>query len=448
MKKKIWIPIIAVIVVLAVLFVPIPQGSYDDGGTREYVALTYKIVDWNRITPDGVYDETKVYFFSDRYKSIDELFELEYQASEDSLSTDEPAKYEFMATVLNVYDGSVLVEAFAEESVNNSSDQYTFSTTKLDYLALVPGDIVKLVYTGIVEESYPAGIEVTKWERVDDLSSYEYTGEWLNKETAEVCNEDLFTDLVITRIYKDCFFARSLFPSAYTIKLNGSVSDDWCVGDQVACSYKNAFEDKETHRLEADLLTIEQSDEELDPYVCYKPVIYLYPQSSTQVEVKLDLDGDFTCTYPEYKDGWNVTAMPDGTLIDENNKHYNYLYWEGETSAQYDFSSGFCVKGEDTAQFLEKALDKLGLNRKEANEFIVYWLPLMQNNEYNVISFQTDAYTDAAKLSVTPTPDTEIRVFMAYYESDSYVDIDEQKLITPERNGFTVVEWGGTQVAH
>ena len=43
-------------------------------------------------------------------------------------------------------------------------------------------------------------------------------------------------------------------------------------------------------------------------------------------------------------------------------------------------TEGFCVKGEDTAAFLEDALSKLGLNRKEANEFIVYWLPLMEQN--------------------------------------------------------------------
>ena len=73
---------------------------------------------------------------------------------------------------------------------------------------------------------------------------------------------------------------------------------------------------------------------------------------------------------------------------------YNYLYWEGETYAQYDLSKGFCVKGEDTAAFLEDALEQLGLTRREANEFIVYWLPLMEHNPYNKISFQTDIYTD------------------------------------------------------
>ena len=51
MKKKgiFWI-ILATVLFLAILFIPVPNGVSRDGGTRVYSALTYKIVDWNRIT--------------------------------------------------------------------------------------------------------------------------------------------------------------------------------------------------------------------------------------------------------------------------------------------------------------------------------------------------------------------------------------------------------------
>jgi len=107
---------------------------------------------------------------------------------------------------------------------------------------------------------------------------------------------------------------------------------------------------------------------------------------------------------------------------------------------------GFCVKGEDTAAFLEDALEKLGLNRKKANEFIVYWLPLMEQNPYNIISFQTDIYTDTAELQIDPAPDTMIRVFMTFKASDYMIRLLPQKLTALERSGFTVVEWGGTEL--
>lgn len=177
-----------------------------------------------------------------------------------------------------------------------------------------------------------------------------------------------------------------------------------------------------------------------------KPVIYLYPEQKTAVTATLDYDGELICTYPAYDNGWKVTASPDGTLTDGSGQSYNYLYWEGITDAQYDFSQGFCVPGQDTAAFLEDALSQLGLTRREANEFIVYWLPLMEGNPYNLISFQGEAYTRGAQLSISPAPDTMLRVFMAWQPMQESVEIEPQILTAPERTGFTVVEWGGSQV--
>ena len=174
-----------------------------------------------------------------------------------------------------------------------------------------------------------------------------------------------------------------------------------------------------------------------------KPVIYLYPREETNVDVTLDYDGRLTCTYPKYTGGWSVTARPDGTLTDGAGQSYNYLYWEGEDRNEYDFSRGFCVAGADSAAFLEDALARLGLTRREANEFIVYWLPLMQENAYNLIAFQHEAYTESARLTITPEPDTLIRVFMAFKPLSAPVEIAPQTLTAPARAGFTAVEWGG-----
>ena len=80
------------------------------------------------------------------------------------------------------------------------------------------------------------------------------------------------------------------------------------------------------------------------------------------------------------------------------------------------------------------------------NEFIVYWLPLMEHNKYNFISFQSEAYTNSAKLNITPTPDSLLRVFMTYVPLDEAIDIEPQQLSTFERTGFTVVEWGGSKI--
>ena len=187
----------------------------------------------------------------------------------------------------------------------------------------------------------------------------------------------------------------------------------------------------------------------LGPYAtAEKPVIYLYPTEETDIRVRLKLDGDLTVSYPTYPDdGWTVTASHDGTLTDADGRTYDSLFWEAALDAEYDLTNGFCVKGEDTAAFLKEALAALGLSDKEANAFIVYWLPRMQENAYNLITFQTAAYTDAAELDITPAPDTVIRVFMAWKGLDGEIDIPAQILPeVPERNGFTVVEWGGAEI--
>ena len=174
-----------------------------------------------------------------------------------------------------------------------------------------------------------------------------------------------------------------------------------------------------------------------------KPVIYLYPTAPMEVRVTLSLNGTLGSTWPVYEDGWTVTAQPDGTLTDAAGDTYSYLFWDGSLNAGYDFSEGFCVAGADTAAFLRDALSALGLTPREYNEMIVYWLPQMENNAYNLISFQHETYTSAAVLAVDPAPDTVLRVFMAWQPLDEPVDIPPQTLTGFERHGFTVVEWGG-----
>lgn len=178
-----------------------------------------------------------------------------------------------------------------------------------------------------------------------------------------------------------------------------------------------------------------------------KPVIYLYPEEEMKVSVKLDYAGELTATYPAYENGWVVTAQPDGTLEDETGREYYCLFWEGISDTEYDFSTGFVVPGEKTAAFLEDALAQLGLTAKEANEFIIYWLPKMEHNPYNLISFQNKVYTDNAALSITPAPDSVLRVFMAWKPLEEPVEIEPQVFESFERTGFTVVEWGGAEVS-
>ena len=71
---------------------------------------------------------------------------------------------------------------------------------------------------------------------------------------------------------------------------------------------------------------------------------------------------------------------------------------------------------------------------------------MMEQNPFNLISFQTQAYTEAAELTVIPAPDTTIRVFMTWQGVEEKVEMKPQILQAPDRTGFTLVEWGGSEI--
>lgn len=104
------------------------------------------------------------------------------------------------------------------------------------------------------------------------------------------------------------------------------------------------------------------------------------------------------------------------------------------------------VKGEDSAEFLQNVLSQMGLLPKEYNEFIVYWLPQLADNAYNLITFQQADYTDHARLTIDPEPDSVLRIFMVYQALNEPIDVEEMAVEPFIRHGFTVVEWGGCEL--
>ncbi len=179
-----------------------------------------------------------------------------------------------------------------------------------------------------------------------------------------------------------------------------------------------------------------------------KPIIYLYPEDKTEVTVKVGNPQNLTHTYPKYENEWKVLAKPNGDLKDlKTGRNLYALYWEGINTVEPNMNEGFIVKGEDTIKFLEEKLEILGLNEREAEEFIVYWLPKLESNKYNFIRFQTEEeINNNMPLEITPKPDTVIRIVMEFKGIEKPIQIQEQKLSTPQRTGFTVVEWGGTEI--
>lgn len=227
------------------------------------------------------------------------------------------------------------------------------------------------------------------------------------------------------------------------IKIDVKEEDNCCINQDIQKSnYVNTNTNINTDIIE------DNAEVNYKDIPCLKPIIYIYPEEEMNVTIKARYASKFTCTYPKYNEetGWTVTAKPDGTLMDNKTGRSLYaLYWEGiNTNNAEEKEEGFIVKGTDVASFLEEKLAILGLNEREAEEFIVYWLPQMEDNEYNYIRFETmEEINENMPLEITPEPTTLIRVMMEW-KATEYKKIKEQTLNTVTRTGYTVVEWGGT----
>lgn len=186
----------------------------------------------------------------------------------------------------------------------------------------------------------------------------------------------------------------------------------------------------------------------VEPVICDKPVIYVYPKQTMPVNVKLDFKGELGFTYPHYNKGWDFTGNPDGT-IKMNDKKYHYLFWEGQLDRKklvYNPAEGFLVSKDSLVPFFEATLKRMGLQPNEIEDYITYWVPLMSVNETNYVHFLFNDDCNAyATLNVTPKPDNVFRVFMIW-SPGSANRVIPQKMESFKRDGFTVVEWGGTQV--
>ena len=180
-----------------------------------------------------------------------------------------------------------------------------------------------------------------------------------------------------------------------------------------------------------------------------KPIIYLYPEEEQLVEVKLLKEQNITVSYPKYNNSWQVIAKPNGDLKDiKTNRNLYGLYYEAKNNeSKINLEEGFCIKRENIVSFLEEKLSILGLNEREANEFIIYWLPRLEKNEYNYIRFASISEIDKIMpLEVSPQPDTIIRILMEFKGLNKEIKVKEQELSKVNRNGFVLVEWGGTEL--
>jgi len=187
------------------------------------------------------------------------------------------------------------------------------------------------------------------------------------------------------------------------------------------------------------------------PVMVEKPVIYLYPEKPTEVEVKMNIKGENAFMYPAYADSWKFTAQPNGDLV-FGDKTYNYLFWESTRQARNvsnESQAGFVVESMNVVSFLEEKLTEAGLSSTEQADFITYWGPRLQVNDLSFIHFEFNERCDQyAELNITPKPDNIYRIYMSWESIDTPFSCEPQTIVPMNRKGFTVVEWGGQELTN
>ena len=171
-----------------------------------------------------------------------------------------------------------------------------------------------------------------------------------------------------------------------------------------------------------------------------KPAVYLYPTETMNISVKVNVNGKLTYTDPDYNTGWNVNATPEGII---DNK-YDYLFYEADLKKIELPNEGWVVEYGNLKTWFDEYLPKLGLNKKEKEQFEEYWMAkLRKANYYDIRILDNKFLSENMELLIEPKPKTLLRLNFFFMPLSSMIELNAPEIKEVTRKGFTVIEWGG-----
>ncbi|WP_321371385.1 PKD domain-containing protein [uncultured Draconibacterium sp.] len=176
--------------------------------------------------------------------------------------------------------------------------------------------------------------------------------------------------------------------------------------------------------------------------VVYKPNIYIYPEEELDMclTISFPLGGEITQSIPEYGKQWCVRVDTDGKINDQ----YNFLFYESRQPDIFQYEKGWCVEQSELTTFFETNLAAWNFSSAEIADFLEYWIPLLNENDYYLVYPQTNEIIDRAiAFDFSVSPDNINRLFYGFEGRDEFIVLEESEVAPFERNGFTVMEWGG-----
>jgi hypothetical protein len=308
----------------------------------------------------------------------------------------------------------------APATIPTTPDDGTKKSLQLETFYISPNPTI----VAINQEAITKTGQASGWNPVEGTKNFEWTGTTCEPDTTKsstcTCAPNQETDVFC--------------PSDTNCSANGGYSS------KGACIYDDPSSTGYQDNLNNTSCNIQCNS---------KPIIYLYPEKPTLVNVRLEIPGVVTESDPLYPvEGWqNILAFPDGKLIYQN-KNYHELYYETATIKAKSPEKGYYIARSELLPRLTEYTTKLGLNSFEQKEFLGYWVPRLEALHAPYIFFSVYSNTEKERVdhvAITPSPDTTI-AFLAYFKSVNIPGTAEPLPfpVTPRRHGFTMVEWGGT----
>jgi len=178
-----------------------------------------------------------------------------------------------------------------------------------------------------------------------------------------------------------------------------------------------------------------------DDITVFKPNIYIYPlyQSSLCVNISFPMGGKIIESIPKYGDGWCVNVDTAGKIDNQ----YNYLFYESKQPNIFQYNKGWCVAQADLKVFFERNMALYNFSSSEIKDYIDYWIPLLNGNNYYRIYPQTNEIVDQTiRLDFSIQPNHIYRLFYGVIGADEYSKIEAPYIEPFKRIGYYIVEWG------
>ncbi len=187
----------------------------------------------------------------------------------------------------------------------------------------------------------------------------------------------------------------------------------------------------------------DEGEDECDTcMMVYKPNIYLYPTEAMDVAVSLSfpMGGQVVTSIPEYGNGWQVHVDTNG-LIDNS---YTYLFYESTQPDVWQKQQGWVIEQGLLEEFFEEKMAAYGFNAQEIADFVNYWIPRLDNDNYYAIYPQTQSIIEEViQLQLSEEPGQLLRLFFVIEgEYDQQDTPAEPRIDSFLREGYVVTEWG------